>query len=162
MIDSYSGRKAGANDPQFGFDRTQTWRETMANYYATARSNYFRVKDKTAFREWADNIPGLGVWDDREDGRVGVYDGGDSGGWPSQRYNEETEDYEDLDLAYELSEHLAEGEVAVLMEAGAEKMRYVCGYAIAVNHKGERITVSLNDIYDLAKAKFGVEPTDVS
>ena len=28
----------------------------MANYYATARSNYFAVKDETAFREWADHL----------------------------------------------------------------------------------------------------------
>ena len=27
--------------------------KTMANYYATARSNYFAVKDEKAFREWA-------------------------------------------------------------------------------------------------------------
>ena len=26
----------------------------MANYYATARSNYFAVKDEDAFRQWAD------------------------------------------------------------------------------------------------------------
>lgn len=27
----------------------------MANYYATARSNYFGVKDRQAFKDWADS-----------------------------------------------------------------------------------------------------------
>ena len=34
----------------------------MANYYATARSNYFAVKDEKAFREWADFL-GLTILD---------------------------------------------------------------------------------------------------
>ena len=28
----------------------------MANYYATARSNYFKVKDLEAFREWCRSL----------------------------------------------------------------------------------------------------------
>lgn len=34
----------------------------MANYYALARSNYFKVKDAGAFKEWVGSIPDLGVW----------------------------------------------------------------------------------------------------
>ena len=37
------------------------------------------------------------------------------------------------------------------MEAGHEKLRYISGYAEAINAKGERRTVSLSDIYGLAR-----------
>lgn len=48
----------------------------------------------------------------------------EDGGLPSNRYDEETDGYVDIDLAKELAEHLAEGQVAILMECGAEKLRY--------------------------------------
>jgi hypothetical protein len=74
----------------------------------------------------------------------------DGDGWPGSRVNEDGE-VEEIDLAAELSAHLEEGWVAVLMEAGAEKCRYVAGWALAVNSKGETRQVSLQDIYDLAR-----------
>ena len=37
----------------------------MANWYGTARSNYFQVKDKDAFLKWADGR-GLGVFKNKE------------------------------------------------------------------------------------------------
>jgi len=53
-------------------------------------------------------------------------------------------------------------EIAVVMEAGAEKHCYVGGWAVAINSKGERAQVTLHDIYALAAKKFGVEPTAAS
>jgi len=73
----------------------------MANYYATARSNYFAVKDETAFREWA-GLLGLTILEpDRHDKvadgirRFGISSGNsdDSGGWPTSMADEETGDY---------------------------------------------------------------------
>lgn len=55
----------------------------------------------------------------------------------------------------ELAEHLQDDSVAVLMEAGAEKLRYVAGWAAAVNAKGEVVEIGLHAIYDMAKQKFG-------
>ena len=77
----------------------------MANYYATARSNYFAVKDETAFREWAERI-GLTILepthrDKAADGipRFGITPGdGDDSGWPTLQYNEETNDCDDIDV----------------------------------------------------------------
>lgn len=132
----------------------------MSSWYGTARSNYFKVKDAEAFREWAKRLPDLGVWD-KGDGVFGVYgDDCDSGGWPSYIENDEGENDEDFDLLAALAEHLLPGEVAVLMEAGAEKMRYVTGYAQAVDHTGKVVQVGLSDIYDKAKSAFGV--TDIT
>ncbi|HTE91774.1 MAG TPA: hypothetical protein VK639_22680 [Terriglobales bacterium] len=47
-------------------------------------------------------------------------------------------------------ERLVNGLNRLANEAGAEKCRYVTGWALAVNSKGETRRVSLQDIYDLA------------
>lgn len=86
----------------------------MANYYASCRSNYFAVKSEEAFREWADTVPDIEVNFNSEKFCL-LGDNADGAGWPSYRYSEDG-DAEDFDLEQELSEHLAEGEVAVLME----------------------------------------------
>ena len=132
----------------------------MANYYASARSNYFKVKDAGAFKEWVGSIPDLGVWE--KDGMFAIYDnGGDSCGWPSWIVNDEGEDVE-IDLAGELAQHPTEDSIAVLIEVGAEKLRYLCGYAVAVNHKGECEDLNLNRIYDLALERWGIAPTEAT
>lgn len=51
-----------------------------------------------------------------------------------------------------VSAHLVEQDVAVFMEVGFEKMRYLSGVTLAINHKGEIRTLDLNDIYGLAKS----------
>lgn len=127
----------------------------MANYYASARSNYFRVKDRAAFDAAIARLADLTIVEGRDDnaGRVALLcDGGDQGGWPGWTMDEtgEGEDTE-VDVPELVAEHLDEGEVAVFMEAGAEKLRYVCGYATAINSAGERRDVSLDSIYELAK-----------
>ncbi len=129
----------------------------MSNYYGSARSNYFKVKDVAAFKAWVDSLACVKIWE-RQDGTFGIYsECKDSGCWPSTKSTGD-EDIE-IDLEEELAEHLQDGEVAILMQAGAEKLRYIGGYAVAVNHLGETVSVHLHDIYDLAKAKFGAEPT---
>jgi len=139
----------------------------MANYCATWRSNYFQVKDQDAFEEAASTWPDTRVVTRDVDGEDTLFaimedERGDQGGMPSGRYNDETGDYEELDLLQELSEHLPEGEVAILMESGHEKLRYVCGHALAVNHEGEVLHVSLDDIYDKAFEAWGIKPSEAS
>jgi hypothetical protein len=120
----------------------------MANYVGYARSNYFRVRDEAAFLRWVETLPGVVAR--REDGNPGRFallvEAGDDGGWPSRRHSEGMEEEEDIDLHAELAGHLAEGDVAVLDEVGAEKLRYLVGYAVAVNHRGEKLAVSLDDV----------------
>jgi hypothetical protein len=41
-----------------------------------------------------------------------------------------------LDLFGEVAGHLVEGSVAVFIEVGAEKLRYLTGWAVAVNSSG--------------------------
>ncbi len=37
------------------------------------------------------------------------------------------------------------------MEAGAEKLSYVTGFALALNSRRNKVTLSLGDIYEMAR-----------
>ena len=132
----------------------------MANYVATARSNYFKVKDPEAFKSWVANCPNVGLIS-KDDGTFAVYsDDPDSGSWPNYRFDEETGDYdEEFDFFAGVAEFLVDGEIAVFMEVGAEKLRYCNGYAIAVHSNGEYETLNLDRIYDFAEQRWGKRPT---
>ena len=123
----------------------------MANYQEICRSNYFRVKDMEAFVKFIQDFEGQGmeiIKSDDDEELVGFLA---PGGLPSSRYHEESETYEDIDFTGELAEYLADGEVAIIMGVGWEELRYVNGYAIAINNKGEIRHTHLDRIYDLAK-----------
>ena len=125
----------------------------MANYYGQSRTNYFLVKDAEAFKTEMANYPvnvieqkigvetGYGILDEDSDG----------GGLAWSVFNEDTDDYDDLVWEDIIGKHLKDGEVCVLMETGAEKYRYLSGWAIAFNNKGETRRVDITDIYNLAK-----------
>ena len=133
----------------------------MANYVCTCRSNYFRVKDVKKFQEWVGkyavemriNVENLALVPDETLALFGTDP--DGAGWPC--FNPETG--EQIDFFTEVSEHLKDGEVAIFMEAGHEKLRYVTGIAVAVNHKGDCTSVTLDDIYDRVRDEWGVLPT---
>ena len=131
----------------------------MANYYATARSNYFAVKDEQAFREWAGHL-GLTVLEPDPGNktangirRFGIASGsdGDSGSWPDSTYDEDADEINEIDLAEQLAAHLADDEVAVLMEVSHENLRFVAGTAVAVNNRGETVSIDLDLIYHAAR-----------
>jgi len=126
----------------------------MANYYCTCRTNYFKVKDVFAFEEWASKYE-VRVIEGSELSRGLVCDDPDGGPWPT--WDPETD--EEIDFFSELSQHLEDGEVAVSVEAGSEKSRYVVGHAVAINSSGEVLVVSLDDIYDKVKKEWGIETT---
>lgn len=131
----------------------------MANWYGTSRSNYFKVKDEAQFKRWVGSVPDLLLLE--SDGAFGIaVESGE--GWPSVSWDDDTGEELEVDLMQVLPEHLAQGEVAVLIQAGAEKLRYVTGHAIAIAWDGRLTQVCLSDIYTKAKAEFGVEPTDAS
>lgn len=194
----------------------------MADYNATARTNYFRVKDLETFRadlrrhglsvgEWAD-VPGdsliLDAGENNEPaGAVALFSRDDHGTWPSwgdddelierlregspcncyepltedgrrpgQEYNESnlpcdacycpqashvnTEPYAE-GLHDLVARHLIDGDVAIFMEVGATKSRYLGGVALAVNSKGETRRIDLDDIYAKA-AEIGTTVTHAS
>ena len=130
----------------------------MANYSCASRTNYFRVKDEPAFRAWAKHR-GLEVakGEAKHPGHFTLLpDQSGDGSFPTY----DLEQDEEIDFIAELAEHLAADSVAVMLETGAEKLRYLIGYAVAVNAKGEQVHVTLDAIYPLAAHAFGLpEPT---
>lgn len=139
----------------------------MANWYGTSRSNYFRVKDDAAFKAWVESAPdsiraSAGDAQDGQGDMWAIFSETEYGDWPSTRYDEEKDDEIEWDIMAELAPHLADGEVAVLMSIGAEKERYVTGWAGAVNSEGKQVGVNLNDVYALAAKEFGVVESKIT
>ena len=64
----------------------------------------------------------------------------------------------------ELYPLLADDQVLVFQSVGNEKTRYVCGYAGAISHLGETVSVNIDDIYQKAKEAFKLskEPSTAS
>ncbi len=127
----------------------------MANYTATARSNYFAVKDATAFEAWCKkrNLETwLGTGGNAARYAITPDEMSDTGGWPED-CDDDGDQIEDLCEA--LAGHLADGEVAVLSEIGNEKLRYLIGTATAVHASGKRVDISLCEIYSRASDAFG-------
>ena len=132
----------------------------MADWYGSARSNYFRVKDEAAFRKEAAGH-GLDVWTSNVEGEASFMvtpngDLGDKGGWPTWYDTDDDGKPIELDIVGALAKHLVEGEIAVLIEAGAEKLRYITGHTTAFNSTGKRVDLDLGDIYSKAARRFHV------
>ena len=121
----------------------------MANFCGMGRSNYFRVNDNDKFREFCGRYE-LEFWNsEKEPDLVAFYTNGEGGF--DNCYINEAGDPVDGDIEGELAKLLVPGEVAVLMSIGNEKMRYLDGYAVAINSDGFRKAVNLTDIYKKAK-----------
>lgn len=137
----------------------------MANYNCACRSSYFKIGRPKEFLEWLSTMPDLAYsvkeqqTPDPKDFVVMIYvENSDQAGWPCSRYEDENaEDEIEIDFVQELSEFLAPGEVAIFMEVGNEKLRYLYGNACAVNDKGECLIVNLHDIYERVKTEWNTE-----
>lgn len=82
----------------------------------------------------------------------------ENGSWPySYIDNNETE--HEFDFTEKILKHLLPDQVAVFVEIGSEKLRYLIREVFAVNSKGEVINISLNDIYDKIQKEWGITPT---
>lgn len=119
----------------------------MANYIASARTNYFRVTDEEKYKKLFDGLCGE---DDitgftKEENGV-IYHA--FGSYCNIEYCEvfgADDDYEyDFNtFLNKLQKILPDDEVFIYMEAGHEKLRYVSGYVIVMTNK-ECKSMSLN------------------
>lgn len=124
----------------------------MANYIASARSNYFRVKDRAAFIEELPTSEATVYFQEIEGTEhcCILFENGISY-WACDEDDEEL----NIDWAGFFSKHLAEDSVVIFMEAGTEKLRYINGYALAYNAKGEQLSISIDGIYELVTKEWG-------
>lgn len=132
-------------------------------YNATSRTNWFDVKDEAAFRAALkpfENIVEIATRSGDDKLMLSAEDN-DEGTFPSAYFDENNKCQEVVfhDL---VAEHLADGEVAVFISAGADKLRYVSGSAIAIDNTLKTVDIYLSQIYDKAKEAFGrdVEPAE--
>jgi len=109
----------------------------MANYYATIRTNYFSVKDETAFRELIQSVTAedeVHIFEQpQSDGgkKFGFGCCGSIGGIA----NPDDEDHPDLDVFLEaLQKLVCEKDAIILTEVGSEKLRYVMGLSTVITH----------------------------
>jgi hypothetical protein len=134
----------------------------MANYYEASRSNYFAVKNLEAFKTAIEMFPIEIVSREEKDGEILVGLLGDyENGFAWTYYDEDTED--DVEIVWEdiFKEHLADDSVAIFMGVGSEKLRYLSGWAVAYNNKGETRSVDLSSIYELGK-ELGSKMTEAT
>jgi len=133
----------------------------MADWFGTARSNYFEVNDPEKFEAFCEK------WDLEPNSAIiegkklymfiaDTY----NGGLPSSLYveDEDGEIVEELyfkDFLRELTTHLKPGYVAILIEVGNEALRYLTGSAVAINHKGESISIDLTSAILKEAEKLG-------
>ena len=136
----------------------------MANYYASARTNYFAVRDESAFRAFAAQFPDVEIVSSTVGDRRTLLPShglapelpenlplfgllfSEDVGIPTEILHPDTDTWEDLDFPDALSTHVAPGWVAELREVGAEKLRYLVGYSIAVNSDGRRVDINLDNL----------------
>lgn len=128
----------------------------MATYSERARSNYFKVKDDNAFIIEMDKYEVDII--KKPEGMFCAISRSENG-FPSSIYDEDTEQDKDIEFNQILSEHLADGEVCVLMGVGSEKNRYLVGWAMAFNNTGKTVNIGLDEIYHRASEEFGSTPT---
>jgi hypothetical protein len=124
----------------------------MADYICWARTNYFAVNDPEAFRAAMTGFSVEVITNESAEAPSTLYGllCDDGAGWPTTRYDEATKDDVDVDFYSAVAEHLAQGHVAIFMESGHEALRYVGGVAVAINGRGERRAVTLDEIYERA------------
>jgi len=129
----------------------------MSNFIASARSNYFRVTDfdglKTALAPFEIAI-------DRHPSQpdyVCLEGAEDGSGWPSSGCTDDDAEVE-FDPEQQICRFMAPGEVLIMMEVGAEKLRYLCGRASAYRADGKQCHVSLDQIYNMVETELGAAP----
>lgn len=130
----------------------------MANYCCTIRTNYFHVKDETAFRSFMERVYGsedaIKLWEKQDDEGRSTFAFGCYGGIAGIRDAEDDEDDDLEETAFDrflekLQQCVAENDAIIILEAGNEKMRYVVGTALILTSK----VCEFLDIAELAEKR---------
>ena len=131
----------------------------MANWYGRSRTNMVHIEDMEALKNSLE-IFDISIYE-REDGTVSFTDGDSTNGsFPSLLM---TDEGEEIEFTWEkhVMPFVKENEMLIVMSSGAERRRYVTGYADAYVRRGTEVTstgLDLNDIYAVAAVELGVHP----
>lgn len=138
----------------------------MANWYGSARSNYVRIKDMAGLEKALAPFSGIEISPGDVPSTVCFLA---REGWPSEGFIEEDDtEYrvDDKELFFDPRERICpfmeDGQILIMQEVGAEKLRYLTGIANAYTSKGLHLQVSLDDIYEQAANEFGVPINEIT
>ena len=122
----------------------------MSNYIETARSNYFKVKSLSKFKKAISSFDDIKIVKG-QNGTITILGMGET--FPDVGYtkngNEMKNTFSDI-----VSKHLTDDSVFIAMGVGYEKMRYLIGWAYAVDNTNTRVYVNTDEIYAKAKKQF--------
>lgn len=130
----------------------------MANYCCTIRTNYFRVKDPDAFREFMSRVYGdednVELFEKLDEEGRPMFGFGTYGGIGGVRNAEADEDDDADESSYDefiegLQANVAEDDAVIIFEAGHEKLRYITGIATVITSQ----KCTFLDITDMATKK---------
>ncbi len=129
----------------------------MATYTGIGRTNTFAVKDVAALKEAVGSLCTVVPENNTQGpGRVTLLDnGGESGDWSLYDWDADDE-AGPIFVPDVIAEHLQDGQVAVFVHVGNERLRYLGGFSVAVHSDGRQVRVNLDGIYDLISTEFGV------
>ena len=125
------------------------------------RSNYFAVHDAAAFEAFCERHDLEPITENSEPARRGFLSPRDVMFSPDLEDDFDGEAEEtgtEGDWLHELAKHIAGDDVAVVMQIGSDKMRFLTGHAWAVNGQGQTQELDLDEIYNRADA-LGRLPT---
>ena len=133
----------------------------MANFLATSRSNYVLVKDVQAAIASLKNYD-IPIHRHPTNKNAIMLAGCHANGTFNSSYlGESEENY--VNLAEWAATHLVEGQVLVLVSAGAEKLDYVSAWAEAYTWKGEVVTVDLLEtLFSKIYEKLDIDAIEVA
>ena len=116
----------------------------MANYYASTRTNYFRVKDEEEFRKFMAHVSGtedrVELWEEKDNNDNTVFGFGTLGGIAgvTDYHNDSDADSDDEDCEDDfdaflegLQTFVADDDAIIILESGHEKLRYWSQYRTA-------------------------------
>lgn len=111
----------------------------MANYCCAIRTNYFRVKDPEAFKNFMGKVYAcedeIEVWEEVDRDNKLVFGFGCYSGISGLAVDDD-ECETDYDAFIEgLQKHVADDDAVIIFEAGNEKLRYVIGSATIVTSR---------------------------
>lgn len=133
----------------------------MADYYGKGRTNTFLVNDVDTLKQALTGTE-FTVEERPEQGAGAVVilashsDGAGCWGQLVYKNPDGDEDPEELFVPDIIATHLRDGQVAVFVHAGAEKLSYLSAYSIAVHSSGQQVRIDISDIYRLAAETFNV------
>ncbi len=136
----------------------------MANWYGTSRTNFVRVKNVEAAKASLEDFDNTIHTHPLQPDFI-MISGNDDGGFSTNAVVDlEDGGYEDVELEWAdwAQEHLAEGQVLIMMSAGSENLRYVSAYAKAYSWKGDELSISLTDIYREIQDRWAVDMSQVA